>query len=105
MMNSTARTVLDQSRRANYPTQDAIGNETYSLCASRHVMAYRSPDSNRKTQTAITDEPDALRGMPMTAHGAGFLQVIIGKLKTLLLDQTNRIIAAASRPIHRKAVA
>jgi hypothetical protein len=68
-------------------------------------MAYRSPDSNRKTQTAITDEPDALRGMPMTAHGAGFLQVIIGKLKTLLLDQPNRIIAAASRPIHRKAVA
>jgi hypothetical protein len=41
----------------------------------------------------------------MTAHGAGFLQVIIGKLKTLPLDQPNRAIAAASRPIHRKAVA
>ena len=36
--------------------------------------------------------------MPMTAHGAVFLQVIIGKLKTLLLDQPNRIIAAGSWP-------
>ena len=34
----------------------------------------------------------------MTVHGAGVLQVIICKVKPLLPDQPNRIIAAGSRP-------
>jgi hypothetical protein len=38
-------------------------------------------------------------GVPITAHGSDFLQAVIGKLKTLPPDQTNRIVAAGNRPI------
>jgi len=44
-------------------------------------------------------------GVPITAHGSDFLQAVIGKLKTLPPDQTNRIVAAGNRPFHRKATA